>query len=641
MNPLTLRIARLCVLLSLAAVAAAAVATAFFLRFEFELPANQVQHLFVALAVAVPLSLVVSFAMRVHKGWRRPASTSDLLHLMLAASIAWLVWAAVVAASTQGFPRSIYAMNFVLTLVLTAALRVACSIARDVAVAASRPAGKNQNILVYGTGPSAAGVVDEIRATPRMGLTVVGLVDTDSSMQGQRVRGIPIFGTGRDLVKITYQLERRGKKVDSVLIALTMASGKQMREAISNCRAAGLTCKTLPGIGDLLKDRGLTSQIREISVNDLLAREPVELDEAGIHGALQGRTVLITGAGGSIGSELCRQVCAHEPAALLALDQAESDLYRIEVELHRLFPHSRIHAEIGDVRNIARVDELMRAYRIDTVFHAAAYKHVPLMESNCLDACDTNVIGTWNLIQTAMRHGVSSFILVSSDKAVNPTNVMGATKRAAELVVSSACDANSGGTNFVSVRFGNVLGSNGSVVPLFRDQIAGGGPVTVTHPDVKRYFMTVREAVQLVLQASIMGGRGEVFILDMGEPIKIVDLARNMIQLTGLVPSRDIEIRFTGLRPGEKLYEELVLNDENVLTTQHERIKIVAGNLIDYHRMQAWIRDLHAAIRTRDRAATITLLKELIPEYSVSPDCLRPRGVNGYHVATASAAGRQ
>jgi FlaA1/EpsC-like NDP-sugar epimerase len=388
-------------------------------------------------------------------------------------------------------------------------------------------------------------------------------------------------------------------------------------------------------MGALLKEAGLTAQIRPVSVEDLLVREPVELDEVGIFGEFGGKVVLVTGAAGSIGSEICRQIAAIGPQKLVALDQAESELFKIDMDLRRRFPDLDLSAEIGDIRNSARVEEIIREHRVECIFHAAAYKHVPLMEDHVIEAAQNNILGTWNLAEAASRLGVRRFVMISSDKAVNPTNVMGATKRAAELIVSSFA-VEQDATRFVAVRFGNVLASNGSVVPLFQSQIASGGPVTVTHPEIRRYFMTVREAVQLVLQASTMGKGSEIFVLDMGEPVTILDLARNMIRLSGLEPDEDIEIRFTGLRPGEKLFEELLTESEDIQPTYHRKIKIFSGVTPSHASMHHWVCELRSHVARRDEGAIIRDLLEVVPEYQVSSKWAAVAAHSRLQVAVAS-----
>lgn len=423
-----------------------------------------------------------------------------------------------------------------------------------------------------------------------------------------------MLGRGRDAATIVSRERLFGNPIEEIVIAIPSASGTENKEAVANCRAAGVPCKIVPSVGELLSGRVLTKQIREVSVLDLLGREPIRLDEAPILASLQGKVVMVTGGGGSIGSELCRQVARFQPKRIVVFDQAESDLFRIEMELRESFPNLDFSPQIGDITDEARLHEVIRGHSVDSIFHAAAYKHVPMMEAHVVEAVKNNVIGTYNLAEAARRHGVERFLMISSDKAVNPTNIMGLTKRVSELIVSSYRESETG-TRFASVRFGNVLGSNGSVIPLFQQQIASGGPVTVTHPEVKRYFMTIPEAVQLVLQASPMGHGSEIFELDMGAPIKIADLARNMIRLSGLDPDRDIEIRYTGLRPGEKLYEELAGVNENLVPTQHEKIKVFCGQPLGYAKAQQWIAELRELLRIRDELEILDHLRGLVPEY--------------------------
>jgi FlaA1/EpsC-like NDP-sugar epimerase len=457
----------------------------------------------------------------------------------------------------------------------------------------------------------------EIVSNPRLKMQVVGFIDDEPAKRNEMMMGVPVLGTGQELSEIIRRLSRKNIAVEQILISMPSASGRAMRRIVADCRETGVPCKTLPGMSSLIDGRGLTSQVRDIALEDLLGREPVELDREGVRAMIENVPVLVTGAAGSIGSELCRQVASFGPKHLILLDQAESALFAIDMELRRSYPHLHIAAEIGDIRDRARLDAVMRAYAVDTVFHAAAYKHVPLMETHVVEAAHNNVIGTWNLAQSAAEHGVKTFVMISSDKAVNPANVMGSSKRAAELIVSSL---SGGRTKFVSVRFGNVLGSNGSVVPIFQAQIAARGPVTVTHPEVRRYFMTIQEAVQLILQASILGKESQIFVLDMGEPVRIADLARNMIRLAGLVPGKDVQIEFTGLRPGEKLFEELITKGENILPTYHKKIKIFqSSSTVDAKLMQDWLETMRQIIARRDADAVIRHLASLIPEYEVSP----------------------
>jgi FlaA1/EpsC-like NDP-sugar epimerase len=510
------------------------------------------------------------------------------------------------------FPRSAYVIDLIVCFLLTAGARFAVRLYSEIVLGElTKSSGKR--ILIYGAGRAGMTLVRELRNNPSLG-EVAGFLDDDPHKRRLSLQGIQVLGRGRDAAYIVDRKKRSGQSIDEIVIAMPSANGTQMGEAIANCRAAGLPCKTIPGVGELLAGKVLSAQIRDVSVNDLLGREPVQLEEDRIRKALHGRVVLVSGGAGSIGSEICRQVARFEPQTLIVFDQAESELYRIEQELKRTLPTANVAIELGDMRDPARVDEVIRHYGVNSVFHAAAYKHVPMMEAHVVEAARNNVIGTWNVAEAARRNRVPDFLMISSDKAVNPTSIMGVTKRIAELIVTSM-NVSNGATKFVSVRFGNVLGSNGSVVPLFKEQIAAGGPVTVTHPDMRRYFMTVREAVQLVLQASTMGKGSEIFVLDMGEPVRILDLARNLIRLSGLVPDEDIEIRFTGLRPGEKLFEEITIEGENMRPTYHSKIQIFQGSRPSSDFMKSWIQTLQRFLEARDERAILAHITSLVPEY--------------------------
>jgi FlaA1/EpsC-like NDP-sugar epimerase len=389
------------------------------------------------------------------------------------------------------------------------------------------------------------------------------------------------------------------------------ATRDEMQRALAHCRAANIPSKTIPSTAELLRGAVLATQIREVSITDLLGREPVQIDGCRIRESIAGRTVLVTGAAGSIGSELCRQLASFEPGRLVVFDQAESELFKIDLELRRLYSQLDVISIVGDIRDAATLNEVIAANGVEAVYHAAAYKHVPLMERFPLEAVHNNVLGTWNLVRAAYRHNVEKFVMISSDKAVKPSSIMGATKRLAELVLSAMPTDR---TKFVSVRFGNVLGSNGSVVPIFQKQISEGGPVTVTHPEMRRYFMTIPEASQLVLVASTMGRGSEVFVLDMGDPVKIVDLARTMIRLSGKVPDQDVEIHFTGIRSGEKLFEEYT-SGEGVLPTDHRKVMIFQGRRASRELLDQGLPSLERLVGARNVVGVIALLKKLVPEF--------------------------
>jgi len=599
----------------LAAAIAASVSTAFVLRFEYVVPRSEFTHLWEGILLAVAIKLIAfHIAGSDRSGWRY-AGIPDVYNLLAANLGGSLLWSiAVLLLIGAGFPRSIYAIDFLVCLLSTVGLRV---LSRSWFERKSRKATRRdrKRILIYGAGAAGITLLKEVRSNPSLGYQVLGFLDDDGKKIGSNLLGVPVLGSGRSACVIVDRFRRR-REIDEIVIAMPSAGGRAMNEAISNCRAAGVPFKTIPGMAELLSGKVLTSQIRDVSVEDLLGREPVRLDETLIRKSIQGRSVMVTGGGGSIGSELCRQVASFHPERLVILERGETDLFRIHLELSNRYPRLKVVPVIADIREMASVDRAIRRHLVDSIFHAAAYKHVPVMETHLLEAVKNNVLGTCNVVRAARSNRVSDFLMISSDKAVNPTNIMGLTKRVAELVVSSLPTPDErSGTKCVSVRFGNVLGSNGSVVPLFQQQIAAGGPVTVTHPEMRRYFMTIREAVQLVLQASTMGKGSEVFVLDMGEPVHIVNLARNMIRLSGHEPDVEIEIRFTGLRPGEKLFEELALEGESHLPTYHDKIRIFRGARKSEEFMRLWMADLEELVARESEAAIITHLKGLIPEY--------------------------
>jgi FlaA1/EpsC-like NDP-sugar epimerase len=473
--------------------------------------------------------------------------------------------------------------------------------------------------LIYGAGDAGVGLLRETRQNPSLPYAVVGFVDDDPRKSGMRILGATVYGAEQLAATV------RKLRVDMVLIAIPSATGTHMTAILRRCIAAGVAYKTIPGLGDVIETKALASQIREVAVEDLLGRNPVRLEVDRIRSRVEGKVVMVTGAAGSIGSEICRQVARFLPRGIVAFEIAETALFHLEREMLASFPGVAFHAEIGNVQNAARVAEVMAAYGPSMVFHAAAYKHVPMMEAHLFEAVENNVFGTRTVAEAAARHGVEEFVMISTDKAVRPTNVMGATKRLAELVIqewgqtqlspseNGVCPHSS--TKYVAVRFGNVLGSNGSVIPIFKQQIAAGGPVTVTHPEMRRFFMTIPEAVQLVLQAATLGKGGEIFVLDMGEPVKILDLATNLILLSGLRPDEDIQIEFTGMRPGEKLYEEVAAIEESTLPTSHEKIMVFGGAAALPSFMMGRI---EAVCASRDVRSLVLLLKELVPEYNPS-----------------------
>ncbi len=466
-------------------------------------------------------------------------------------------------------------------------------------------------VLIAGAGAAGVMLLRQIQDSPTLGLVPVGFVDDDVSKHNHRLSGLPVLGSLKDTARICREV-----KVDEVIIAMPTASGSVVRQVVREAAAAGVKTRTLPGISDILSGRFDPFALRQVEIQDLLRRESVKIDLRQLQGMVTERTVLVTGAGGSIGSELCRQVCGLEPQRLVLLGHGENSIFGIQQELGHHFPQIPVHAVIADVKNGAQLARTFERFNPTTVFHAAAHKHVPLMEDNLAEAILNNVLGTRNMVEVASEHRVDHLVLISTDKAVRPTSVMGATKRVAEQILQMGAEEQ--GLNFVSVRFGNVLGSRGSVIPTFLKQIGEGGPVTVTHPEMRRYFMTIPEAVQLVLQAGGLGRGGEVFVLDMGEPVKIADLAADLIRLSGKEVGKDIEIRFTGTRPGEKLYEELFFDAEHATPTEHPKV-LKARNAALPIGVSTVVNDLIIAAQEAWAAEELrVLLRRLVPDYEPS-----------------------
>jgi len=521
-------------------------------------------------------------------------------------------------------PRSIPFIFLPLALVAAGAPRVAARLTAyyDRKAGAGRVVEPVQ-VLVAGAGEAGAMILRETQRNPQLGLTVVGFLDDDPRKRGMHIRGVPVVGTRHDLPEVVEDRE-----VDQVVIAMPTAPGKVIREILDACREARVRVQVMPGLFELLNGTVSINQLREVQIEDLLRREAVQTDVTGVDRLIRGRRVLVTGGGGSIGSELCRQILGFGPASLTLVGHGENSVFQAQHELERLAAQlygrsakglrPRVASVIGDIRFPERLRGIFAEHRPELVFHAAAHKHVPLMELNPADAVTNNILGTQCLLEASLAAGVRHFVMISTDKAVNPTSVMGATKRTAELLVHRAAAA--GGRPYVAVRFGNVLGSRGSVVHLFKEQIAAGGPITITHPDMRRFFMTIPEAVQLVLQAAALGEGGEVFVLDMGEPIRIVDLAQDLIRLSGRTVGRDLDIVFSGVRPGEKLLEELFVTGEEYRRTAHDKI-FLAANASSFipPGLVETVAELEAAARRNDRAAIIRGLKSLIPEFQPQP----------------------
>ncbi len=603
----------------------AAAVMAFLLRFDFDIPASEYRHLWLAIVVWLPVKTGVFHLLRIDRSSWRHTSSLDASQIAVGNVVGSLCGGLVLAfLDSPGFPRSVYILDFCLCLLATVSVPLAIRILSD---SPPRPARTDamRRILIYGAGAAGLAVLREIRCNSRLNYRVCGFVDDDARKKDTDFSQMRVLGSGPELATIAAR-----HQIDEVLIAVPSATGGQMTTILQHCQNAGLTCKTIPGLTDVIQGVGLATQIRDVAVEDLLGRTQIHLDQSAIHERIGDRVVLVTGAAGSIGSEICRQVARFNPAAIVGYEIAESALFHLHQEFARRFPDVPFYPEIGSIQNRARLGEVMAIHRPSIVFHAGAYKHVPMMELHPFEAVENNVFGTLNAAQLAAEHGVDDFVMISSDKAVRPTSVMGTTKRIAEILIRSLPQRGSR-LKCVSVRFGNVLGSNGSVVPIFKDQIARGGPVTVTHPDMVRYFMTIPEASQLVLQAATMGRGGEIFVLDMGEQVRIVDLARKLILLSGRDPEA-IGIEFTGVRPGEKLYEEIQTFDEDVLPTDHEKIRSFAGPTAAWPGLEQQIVHLRQICARRDLAELILALTHLVPEYDPSEDLMA-------RVRDASASG--
>ena len=586
---------------------------AYWLRFNLTVPPEFQAAALSTMIWVVPLQAVVFWRFGLYRGIWRFASLPDLKRIMLAVGLAAVLIPVVLILFRVNavVPRSVLILDPLLLVVLMGGSRLAYRAWKEHRLASVlHPDSKP--VLVAGAGSAADFLLRELARNPA-GFHVVGLLDDSRDKKGRLVQGIPVLGP---LDEVAVVAKKMG--VDDIVLALPSAAHEVRRRITQACTDAGLSVLTIPSLEDLVAGRVSVSSLRRIELEDLLGRDPVQLDDSGLHQLLTGQVVMVTGAGGSIGSELCRQIARFAPAKLVLFEQSELALYAMEQELPQRYPGMQIVPVIGDAKNAAWVREVMAAQRPTVVFHAAAYKHVPLMENaNAWEAVRNNVLGTQVVAAAAQAQGVAKFVMISTDKAVNPTNVMGATKRLAEMACQAMQqrqpDQQPGGTRFVSVRFGNVLGSSGSVIPKFQKQIEAGGPVTVTHPEITRYFMSIPEAAQLVLQAGLMGEGGEIFVLDMGEPVKIAELAQLMIRLSGADEGR-IRIDYTGLRPGEKLYEELLADDESTLPTPHPKLRVARARAADaawFAACMAWLEknELH------DEATVKRQLKAWVPEY--------------------------
>ncbi|NLK75192.1 MAG: polysaccharide biosynthesis protein [Clostridiales bacterium] len=610
-----LNIRRLFLLLCDMAIIMVSCSLGLLLRFDFSF--HKIDSIYIDsvqsyLPINIATTIFIFFLFRLYHSLWSYAGVMEMENIFMASFIASLVqWGGMYLLKLK-VPRSYFVLYGGCLLILTICSRFAY---RFIRILRRRiiNSGECKKVMIVGGGEAANIIIKEIKSSDHVHKTIVKcIIDDAAQKQGNYIQGIRVVGSRKDIVECA-----RLYQIDEIIIAMPSASAKTIKEIVNICKETGCELKILPGIYQFMTGEVSISKLRKVEVEDLLGREPINVDLASIMGYVAGKVILVTGGGGSIGSELCRQLAAHKPKQLIIFDIYENNAYDIQQELKKKYPKLDLVVLIGSVRNTARINWVFEHYRPHIVYHAAAHKHVPLMETSPNEAVKNNVLGTWKTVQAADRYKAERFVLISTDKAVNPTNIMGATKRICEMIIQTY--NNRSDTEFVAVRFGNVLGSNGSVIPLFKKQIAAGGPVTVTHPDIIRYFMTIPEAVSLVLQAGAYAKGGEIFILDMGEPVKILDLAVNLIRLSGYKPYEDIAIEFTGLRPGEKLFEELLMAEEGMQDTANKMIHIGKPIVIDEDKFLKQLEKLQE-ISHSEPVGIRALVKEIVPTYITKED---------------------
>jgi len=612
---------------------AAAHLLAYMIRFDGAVPQEQRANIASVLGFLLPAKLALFHLFGLYRGMWRYTSLADLLNILKACVVVGFITLGGILLLNrfEGFSRSVFVLDVVLTFLFIAGFRLSLRLFYQSAFCLpflQEDSGKRRRrkrLLIIGAGDAAEKVTREINENKALPYTVMGFLDDQSAKIGQHIHGIPVLGPIADLQDYAFKT-----KAQEVLIAIPSANRDQMQRIIELCRAGEIPFKTLPGLGELISDKISIKAIRDVSYKDLLGRPPVRLELEKIGEILEGRTVLVTGAGGSIGSELCRQIVRFQPVTLILMDASEQNLYQIEMELLHENGFRNYVAVLGKVQDKALLESLFAHYRPTVVFHAAAYKHVPMVEGNPWEGVYNNIFASKRLMEVSVEHGVERFVLISTDKAVRPTNVMGATKRMTEILMQGFCEKGrlaGAKTRFMAVRFGNVLGSSGSVIPLFRRQIELGGPVTVTHPDMTRYFMAIEEAGQLILQAATMGEGGEIFILEMGTPVRIGQMARDLIRLCGKEPDTEVEIIYIGLRPGEKMYEELITEGEGIVPTGHEKIMVLRGIGASLEDLRESLAKLKQLASSHDAEGIKAELGKVIPEYtSQASVSVLPRG---------------
>jgi FlaA1/EpsC-like NDP-sugar epimerase len=601
-------------------------------RFDFNVPQQNLHLLYWILPFVLLTKIVSFFYFDVYRVMWRFTSIADLVNIIKASSISMLLIIFLILFSPRrfiGFPRSVFVIDWCLTILFIAGFRLAIRVyfvhisendssfetVRAFWRILTRKQSATKNLLIVGAGNCGEKLYREIRDNATLHYNVVGFVDDDPLNIGLKIHGHLVFGPIKDI-----KIAAKKAGANEIIIAVPSANSQQMRSIIEHCEKCGITFKTVPGMGELIDGKVTVNAIREVAYQDLLGREIIDLEEEKIGAYLKGKNVMVTGAGGSIGSELCRQICRFRPHTILLFERAESPLHAIELELKQTFKEVEVVPLLADIQDINQLEKTFEANLPKIVFHAAAYKHVPMLELQPWRAIQNNVLGTKRIIEVSSKYDVERFVFVSTDKAVRPANIMGASKRLSEMLVRGQNDCGLSQTKFMIVRFGNVFGSVGSVVPLFKKQIQKGGPVTVTHPEVTRFFMTIPEACQLILQAGAMGEGGEIFVLDMGTPIKINDMARDLVRLSGFDPDVDIKIEYIGLRPGEKLYEELITEGENIVPTHHEKIMVIKGIECNLQLLNGKVDELASLAKEQDGGEIRAKLEEIVPEYDISYD---------------------
>lgn len=584
----------------------------FLLKFDWKIPASY-WNMYVRWIVPIILIKIIIFVLfGLYKTMWRYADFKELFKIFMAITVANVVTGMFLISMNVGFPRSVIALVFVIDMFFVTGTRYLSQARKNLVF--SIPVDKVKRVLIIGAGDAGVLMLSELRKHKELGYKVVAFIDDDKNKIGTELLGIPVIGGKEKIISAISEY-----RVDEVILAMPSASREVQKDISDICSKLSMKVKIIPGMYELIDDNKLNVRdLRDVEIGDLLGRDEIKLDQEILNDFLGDKTILVTGGGGSIGSELCRQIAKFNPKRLIILDIYENNAYEIQMELLRHYKDLDLVVEIESIRDAVRMDIIFEKYKPNVVFHAAAHKHVPLMENSSTSAIKNNIFGTLNVLNACDRHGVEKFVLISTDKAVNPTSVMGTTKRVCEMLVQTFNEKSK--TEFVAVRFGNVLGSNGSVIPLFINQIKEGGPVTVTHEDIIRYFMTIPEACQLVLQAGAIAKGGEIFILDMGEPVKIIDLAKNLIRLSGFEPYKDIDIKIIGLRPGEKLYEELLLNLENSVATEYKKIFIEKPIVHDVEALKDGLERLDKVKNTLDKKDITDILKDMVPTFK--PDLI-------------------